>query len=786
MTRRPVASRSRRRRAGPRSRRSRRPTGGHRARRRVRLRRPGRRRLGHGERGGRHVHHRDRSWPRERRRGVRNRPSPGAALRTTYFVVESTATTFKLARTSGGAAIDLTSAGLDVRVGRQQAAQAMFVNLTATTDAAQRLLAPSGESLASILPPTGDGISVATANGGRHGPRRVLVPEGGAHRLAGGQRDDRRAADRGRRRHRAARDLGLRGAGDRRHGAAAARSASASPRPRSISSATDKDATTTATIAGGASLTAGRDVVVIALNNHKLSASARALGGGILAGAQIAFTSAKVDNDVNVVIGGNVVMLARGAVAIAATRSDDGSTDSHGRRRRGRRRDPTTRSTAPSVARVHGARDHLQRGVTIGGGSQITGATVDIVAQVSRLDLLGSRPRRGRTPFPPAFADAVPERPRRSPTYQERRPARRSTLRGVDYIEGTPPAGPTRSSSSATSTCPAGCVQPAAALLGRFIDKVNVDKGLVIVGGRTDAPGTAVTVTVATGTFTVSYHTFRDGDQVVPRGTGRLAASPPTLRTTSSARPPRASPRQYGGTPVTVTRRARASPCSLTGSRRRGGCRPRSRAARQRAHRHRGTPSHEKSCICYDSDLGGRRARRGHPVGRRRDRPRWARRQPAARHRRRRHGARGERGQVVNSAGTAVTPVVGQQIQRDAANGITVAAIANSGYADIKFHADSTVRNEAFTGSGSPPWPVFEFRDTLAEVVIVDYFELCAEDQRIDVVNAAQLQQRGDRAHRVPQRGLLRQPDHDARVRPQGTAAPSLSPSRSAAPTRSR
>ena len=52
--------------------------------------------------------------------------------------------------------------------------------------------------------------------------------------------------------------------------------------------------------------------------------------------------------------------------------------------------------------------------------------------------------------------------------------------------------------------------------------------------------------------------------------------------------------------------------------------------------------------------------------------------------------------------------------------------------------ADDTIANEEYTspkGDPDQPWPTFEFRDTLAEVVLVDHSGLAMRVRRIDVVN---------------------------------------------------
>ena len=80
----------------------------------------------------------------------------GLLLGKTYFVVESSANSFKLSRTKAGAPVDIAFAGTDVRVVRPAGLQSIFANLASPpTGTGQRLLAPSGASLTTITPTPG-------------------------------------------------------------------------------------------------------------------------------------------------------------------------------------------------------------------------------------------------------------------------------------------------------------------------------------------------------------------------------------------------------------------------------------------------------------------------------------------------------------------------------------------------------------------------------------------------------------------------------------------------------
>ena len=93
---------------------------------------------------------------------------------------------------------------------------------------------------------------------------------------------------------------------------------------------------------------------------------------------------------------------------------------------------------------------------------------------------------------------------------------------------------------------------------------------------------------------------------------------------------------------------------------------------------------------------------------------------------------------LVNSSGALVSPVVGAAVTLDAAGAIQVADITNSGYADIVMKADNAIANQDYTGTpgdANASWPMFEFRDTIAEVTIVNYSAHKLKIGKIDVVN---------------------------------------------------
>ena len=228
----------------------------------------------------------------------------------------------------------------------------------------------------------------------------------------------------------------------------------------------------------------------------------------MLAGGQIAFTSVKLDNDVNVDVGASVTILARGAIAIAADSQTTASTDSY-TVAGGAGAGADSNNTFDNYPARHAhrqLRQHAQRGVTIRGGSKLTGATVDIVAQVSWLDVLAKARAEAYAVFvASAFADAHLDV--FSDVFVkvlEGTATNRTTItgtRGVDiearHVGGADAIKVKRD----VYVIAVAIVWPQEGRLrgsDSLTEKVDVDKGLVVVGARTDVAGTPVTVTAAT------------------------------------------------------------------------------------------------------------------------------------------------------------------------------------------------------------------------------------------------------------------------------------------------
>ena len=131
---------------------------------------------------------------------------------------------------------------------------------------------------------------------------------------------------------------------------------------------------------------------------------------------------------------------------------------------------------------------------------------------------------------------------------------------------------------------------------------------------------------------------------------------------------------------------------------------------------------------------------------------------------------------VVDRFGGDVTPIVGAPVQHDASGGITIAPISNSGYADILMTSNDVIANCAGQPqmastkcSSTDAWPIFEFRDTLDAVTILNYspYNLTVGEHRRRQCAGRRLGQGSARHAHACRRSRHRLQDrHDARVRP--------------------
>ncbi|HEY5843552.1 MAG TPA: hypothetical protein VIU87_19200, partial [Mycobacterium sp.] len=258
---------------------------------------------------------------------------------------------------------------VDLRSGGGPDRQALFIDLVTPCEAAcGHLLAPSGQPLNTVTPTVGDGNSAASAQGGSGGVGEfsfpyaevtgtpsVSVVVAAASLIAGV--DVVVLADS---------YFSVSASAD----AAGGGVISVGKASSSVELGTSP---TTATLAAGTSITAGRDVSVNASTDHTLSSGARSVGGG-LAGGKIAYTHAGVNDDTLVTVGANAVVLAGRAVNLGVDSGLTATTSSYtvaGGAGAGADSDNTNGGSRG--VRIGSAGDTADRGIVINGGARITG-----------------------------------------------------------------------------------------------------------------------------------------------------------------------------------------------------------------------------------------------------------------------------------------------------------------------------------------------------------------------------------------------------------------------------
>ena len=283
--------------------------------------------------------------------------------------------------------------------------QALIANLTTScTSACGRLLAPSGQPLDTVAPPAGDGRSSASAQGGTGGGLEFTFPYGemtgtpsvsatlAADTVSAGDDIELKAIS--------AFDVGS--SADTAGGGAISVG-------KAVSSTDLGDAPTTATVASATALTAGRDIVIQATTDHTLSSTARSVGGGLIAG-KIAYTHASVDNDTTIAVGDGASILAARAVKLQIGSGTTAKTYAETYSvALGAGADSDNTNGDTRGVRIGSSGDQADRGITVGGGVQLTGQTVDIAATVTRLDLAATALATAYSPIffgvASAFAD---------------------------------------------------------------------------------------------------------------------------------------------------------------------------------------------------------------------------------------------------------------------------------------------------------------------------------------------------------------------------------------------
>ena len=467
-------------------------------------------------------------------------------------------------------------------------------------------------------------------------------------------------------------------------------------------------------------LVAAGDIEVVALNNHSLVSTARSAGGGAIAG-KIAYTHVDIDNDVNVDVGANANLTARGDVVLNADSQTTAETISDTYVVAvGAGADSDNTNSSTRGIRIGTAADTAERGVTIAGGVQITGATVDLLAQVSWLNLLA---RADATSYSPvffgvttAFADAYID------VYSNVfvnvfNGTTRTTITGTAGVDIEARHTGGLMIDRDTDVLSVSLIPPQegrARGTDQLDNTVDVDRGVLVVVGARTVTDRNTSVAVATDFITVANHGFVDGDRVKLGGamTQRIlgvlvvpvALDVPYYVVEATANTFKLS-QTYGGAPIdfatasaVTIRRDRLAPSfdslklSLYGAAENGFINLKRTAD---GVNYNNSTSTRSGAIQWDADVVVLGGLQGSPLlvidadG---------------------IVVESRAIQVVNAVGALVTPVVGQAVPLDGSGGITIAPIQNTGYADVAFVADNAVVNEDYVNTAGNATAVADLR----------------------------------------------------------------------------
>jgi len=560
--------------------------------------------------------------------------------------------------------------------------QALFVNITSTAadgcSTCGKLLASSGQALSTLAPPTGDGKSGAVAKGGVGGVGDFAFPYAelkgtpavtamvAVKTIAAGKTFELGA------------DSKFEYSVGAEIGSGGVIGASVAETKLEL-----EHAPTTATVFDESTVTAGSDATVKASNDHTISSTSFAAGGDLGVGVRLARTRAQLDNDVNVVIGSKASLQAGGAVRIQVV---SGTTaDTHAETWVGGLLSGTALSDHEDYdnrgVHIGSDGDPADRKITVKGGAQITGNTVDIDANVTRIDLQ-AKTKAGA--FGIANANAFSDS--NVTVYSDARvqilndtasPTTITGFRGVD-IEAR---------HSGTIDIVRHVFNIAVAVVfpqegysrgkDKINDEVNADKGaLIVAGARAASPGGDLfAADTDQSTNPVALYVFAKHAAITPKYeqeptsvfhyTGHTSADSAHVRWDAN---------------VTILGGLGGSPLLMVGA---------------------------------DGKIKAINAV-----------------------------------QLYDASGKLVTPNVGDDVPLYKVDPllegvIRVGDILNTGWADILMVAGNTIVNQDYLppsgtsvlGKADYDWPVFEWRDTLAEVTIVNYSPHPLRIERIDVVN---------------------------------------------------
>ncbi|MFL6035351.1 MAG: beta strand repeat-containing protein, partial [Gaiellaceae bacterium] len=539
------------------------------------------------------------------------------------------------------------------------------------TGSASKLRAPDGSPLSALRPPAGDGKSGAFAGGGSGGaldfafPKATLSGSATVTATLAAKTLDARASV----------ELSAISAFDVSSSGDAAGGGGLSV-GRDDSSTDMGDSPTTATVATGTSIRAAHDITILAKNDHTLSSTARAVGGGAISG-KVAYTSVKVDNDVTISVGGDTSIVGDGNVTMHVDSSTTAYTDAETYSVAIGSGADSDRFNSSRGITIGSAGDHADRAIEIGAGAVVKGNTLSLLAQTTKADLTAIAHATAFSPI--LFGVAVALAYASVNVYSDTRVhvaggAPRSLLTGVEGvdIEATSDGLKVRRDSYALAVAfpvPA----PEAKNKGHdsFSSKVDLDESVTVFAGAGILnPPDSAGLQVALFAYAHNGSANRDGSDDGSDSTAPILWDADVVI--------------LGGT--------NGNPLLVVGA--------------------------------------DGRVKAINAVQLLRD------------------ATTAVAGCTAPSAAT-YTPSLGDCVDPDGNGSYTIASIGNSGYGDIIFRTDDVadndsngdtdsndpVANDQATGVSPDRWPIFDMRDNLTTVTIVDYSSLTMRVGRIDLIN---------------------------------------------------
>ena len=549
------------------------------------------------------------------------------------------------------------------------------------TGPTSKLRAPDGSPLSSLRPPAGDGKSGVFAGGGSGGVGDFAFPDA---ELSGSPSVSATIA---------AKTLDARGDVELTAISAFEVSSSADAAGgggisvgRADSSANmsadSNNAPTTATVASGTSIRAAHNVTILARNDHTLSSTARSVGGGVISG-KIAYTYANVDNDVTISIGDTASIVADGAVTMTVDSSTTANTSSETYSVAIGSGADSDRFNDNRGVHVGSSGNHADRAIEVGAGAFVKGNTLSLVAKVSKADLTAKAHATAYSPI--LFGVAVALAYANVTVYSDTRVhvaggTTRTLLTGVEGVDIQATSDGLKVSRDSFALAVAFPVPaPEAKNKGHdsFTSKVDLDESVTVFAGAgtLDPPnssGLQVALFAYAHNGSANRNSSDDGSD----------SSAPILWDAD----------------VVILGGTNGNPLLVVGA--------------------DGKVKAVNAVQLVNDDPNA-----SNPVAPDCERP----------------------------SGTIYTPGLGKCVDPDGNGSYTIASIGNTGFGDILFRSDDgadntgedgadidsndDVANHLANGSAEHRWPIFDMRDNLATVTIVDYSELTMRVGSIDVIN---------------------------------------------------